>query len=86
MLFRSGITPSVALILTNMNADFIKKAHGRTTFTCTDGEKLFSAVNNAVDTKEPQVQTVSTSGYNINGEMVARFDFTWSFKQRQLDH
>ena len=81
-----GINPSVALILTNMNADFIKKAHGRTTFTCTDGEKLFSAVNNAVDTKEPQVQTVSTSGYNINGEMVARFDFTWSFKQRQLDH
>ena len=81
-----GKNPSVALILTKMNADFIKKAHGRTSFTCTDGEKLFSAVKNAVATKEPQVQTVSTSGYNINGEMVARFDFTWSFKQRQLDH
>ena len=81
-----GINPSVALILTNMNADFIKKAIGRTTFTCSEGEKLFNAVNVAVTTQEPRVQTVSTSGYNINGEMVAQFHFTWSFKQRQLDH
>ena len=69
-----------------MKADFIKKAIGRTTFTCTDGEKLFGAVNAAVATKDPQVQTVSTSGCDINGEIVAQFEFTWSFKQRQLDH
>lgn len=81
-----GMNPSVALILTNMKADFVKKAIGRTTFTCTEGAKLFSAVNEAVTTKEPQVQTVSTSGCDINGEIVAQFEFTWSFKQRQLDH
>ena len=80
-----GMHPSVALILTNMKADFIKKAIGRTTFTCTDGKKLFNAVNEAVATQEPRVQTVSTSGCDINGEMVAQFEFTWSFKQRQLD-
>ena len=78
-----GMHPSVALILTNMKADFIKKAIGRTTFTCTEGKKLFNAVNEAVATQEPRVQTVSTSGCDINGEMVARFEFTWSFKQRQ---
>ena len=81
-----GIHPSVALILTNMKADFIKKAIGRTTFTCSEGKKLFNAVNVAVATQEPRVQTVSTSGCDINGEMVARFEFTWSFKQRQLNH
>lgn len=80
-----GMHPSVALILTNMKADFIKKAIGRTTFTCTDGKKLFNAVNMAVATQEPRVQTVSTSGCDINGEMVARFEFTWSFKQRELE-
>ena len=78
-----GMHPSVALILTNMKADFIKKAIGRTTFTCSEGKKLFNAVNVAVATQEPRVQTVSTSGCDINGEMVARFEFTWSFKQRQ---
>ena len=81
-----GIHPSVALILTNMKADFIKKAIGRTTFTCSEGKKLFNAVNVAVATQEPRVQTVSTFGCDINGEMVARFEFTWSFKQRQLNH
>ena len=80
-----GMNPSVALILTNMKADFIKKAIGRTTFTCTDGEKLFRAVNHAVVTKKPQVQTVSTSGCDLTGEIVAQFEFTWSFKQRQLE-
>ena len=81
-----GIHPSVALILINMKADFIKKAIGRTTFTCSEGKKLFNAVKVAVATQEPRVQTVSTFGCDINGEMVARFEFTWSFKQRQLNH
>ena len=32
-----GMNPSVALILINMKADVVKKAIGRTTFTCTEG-------------------------------------------------
>ena len=82
LLAVEGKHPSVATILTGLNADFIKKATGRTTFKCTEGSKLISAVDKAIETKEPQVQTVSTTGRNEDGEVVAVFEFTWSFKQR----
>ena len=63
-------------------ADFVKKATGRTKFTCTEGQKLFRAVDKTITTKQPQVETVSSFGCDEHGEIVAKFEFTWSFKQR----
>lgn len=82
LLAVEGRHPSVATILTGLNAKFVKKATGRTTFKCTEGAKLISAVEKAIEAQEPQVQTVSTTGRNRDGEIVAIFEFTWSFKQR----
>ena len=65
-----------------MKADFLKKAKGRTNFTCTEGKKLLTAVERTVRSQEPQVETISTIGQNENGETIAIFEFTWSFKQR----
>ena len=82
LIAAEGRHPSVAKIITSMKADFIKKATGSTKFTCTEGPKLFSAVNKAVATKESQVETVSSIGCDRIGDVVAHFEFTWSFKQR----
>ena len=65
-----------------MKADFLKKAKGRTNFTCTEGKKLLAAGERTVRSQEPQVETISTIGRNENGETIAIFEFTWSFKQR----
>ncbi|GIS31555.1 MAG: hypothetical protein Ct9H90mP3_3510 [Flammeovirgaceae bacterium] len=35
-----------------MRSQYFKKATGSTTFTCNDGDKIFSAVNKALKTKE----------------------------------
>ena len=78
----AGQSPSIALIITSMKADFIKKTTGRTTFTCTEGSKLVGAVEKIIKTNESQVETVSTIGRNESGEVIASFEFTWSFKQR----
>ena len=77
-----GRHPSVAKIITSMKADFVKKATGRTKFTCTEGKKLFSAIDKAIAAKESQVETVSSVGCDESGDVVAHFEFTWSFKQR----
>jgi len=82
LLAAEGHHPSVAKIITSMRADFVKKATGRTRFTCAEGEKLFSAVDKAIETKEARLETVSSVGCDENGDVVARFEFTWSFKQR----
>lgn len=74
--------PSVAVIIVGMEAQFIKKATGLTTFTCEEGDKLFAAADRAQQTGEAITQKVTTIGRAEDGTEVARFSFTWSFKKR----
>ena len=83
LLATKGREPSVAVIIVSMKADFQKKATDKTTFTCSDGEILFQAVDKAIETNEPQTATVATVGKNENGGIISSCEFTWSFKQRQ---
>ncbi len=73
---------SVALLIVDLKASFGKKATGLTTFRCTEGAKLFAAVEETVATGEPVTARVETVGYGPEGQEVARFFFTWSFKKR----
>ena len=83
LLFTTGVHPSVALIITGLNAKFLKKASGTTTFTCRDSKKLRQAVIQARETGEATVTTVKSVGKNEVGDTVAEFEFTWSFKVRE---
>ena len=83
LLFTTGAHPGVALIITGLNAKFLKKATGTTTFTCLESNKLRDAVVQAQKTGESAVTTVKSIGKNKEGETVAEFEFTWSFKQRK---
>lgn len=73
----------VALLITGLTGSFEKKAVGLTSFTCTDGAKLFAAVERTIATGEPAAVEVPTIGTAPDGAVVARFTFTWSFKVRQ---
>ncbi len=75
-------SPSVAMIIVNLEADFPKKATGQTTFTCVEGHKAFEAVNKCIETGEPALAKMVTEGRLNDGTLVSRFAFTWSFKQR----
>jgi hypothetical protein len=74
---------NVAVIIVNLEAQFIKMAKNLTTFTCNDGHKLFEAVAKAQETGEPVTATVETTGVSEDGVVVARFKLTWSFKARK---
>ncbi|WP_109830966.1 DUF4442 domain-containing protein [Reichenbachiella versicolor] len=77
-----GYNPSVAVIVTGFKAKFHKQAKDRVFFICEDGEKLFSAVNKAIETKQGIEVTIHTTGRTSDGTIVSEFDFTWSFKER----
>lgn len=75
-------TPAVSMLIVKMEAVYIKKATGTTTFTCNDGMALKEAIEKAVAMGVPQSFTARASGVNEQGESVAEFLFTWSFRAR----
>ena len=72
----------VSMLITNLEAEFGKKATTWTTFTCEEGPKIFEAVAHTVATGEPVTARVETVGRMTDGVEVSRFHFTWSFKKR----
>ncbi len=72
--------PAASMLLTTMDAVYFKKAIGKTFFTCEDGVKITQTVDVAYVTKKGEAIKVKTTGKNVDGELVAEFFFTWSFK------
>jgi hypothetical protein len=74
--------PAVAMLVVRVDSQYIKKATGRTRFTCNDGSALKAAIEKSVSSGEPQSFTARSTGVNKEGETVAEFFVTWSFKAR----
>jgi hypothetical protein len=73
---------AVSMLITNMEARFVKKATTAITFTCAEGQAIAEAVAQAKTTGIPQTITVSSTGVQASGEVVSHFSFTWSFKAK----
>ena len=82
LLATKGKEKSIAVILVGAHAEFVKKAAGVTTFTCSNWFEFDKAVARAIETGEPQTAIGRSIGLNSNGETIALFEFTWSFKIR----
>ena len=74
--------PAISMLVTKMEANYFKKATGITFFTCEEGLQIANAVNEASSSGEGKTITVKSIGKNKNGELVAEFLFTWSFKSK----
>ncbi len=74
--------PSVAILVTHVEATFSKKASDTTTFTCNEGEAVQRTVLRAIESKEPQSIRMTSIGTNKAGQEVSRVYITWSFKAR----
>lgn len=75
-----GRKPAVSMLVTGIEGKFHRKATGLTIFQCDDGEKISSAVAAAISLKTPQEIKAHSIGRNKEGEAVAEFWITWSFK------
>ncbi len=74
--------PAVSMLVTKVEGEFHKKSTGMATFTCTEGLAISNCVEAAVSTGEAQSLRVLSVGTNGNGETIATFYITWSFKQK----
>lgn len=73
----------VSMLLLNMEAEFIKKATSRVYFTCNDGKNIIETINKSIDTKQGETVKVYSEGFDINNNLIARFQFVWTFKPKQ---
>lgn len=73
----------VSMLITGLEAQFVKKADTRTFFTCEEGDALQAAVQTAIDSGEAQTVKVRSTGRNTAGEIVCELQLTWSFKQKR---
>jgi acyl-coenzyme A thioesterase PaaI-like protein len=80
---KSGAKAS--LIFKEFRAEFLKRAEGDTTFSCTAGEELAELVRRVVASGERDhatVEVIATVPSKFGDEPVARFEMTISLKRR----
>ena len=70
----------VSMLVTSNTATFTKKATGRITFTCLDGQLIDEALQKAIQTSEGQTVSMKSVGVNEEGIEVSTFIFQWSIK------
>lgn len=73
---------SVSMLVVKLEAEYFKKATGRTLFICDQGKDFQQAIQQALQTGEARQLTATSSGRNEAGELIARFHVTWSFKSK----
>jgi hypothetical protein len=70
----------ISMLVANNNGNFTKKATGRITFTCADGNQIEEAIQKTITTGEGQTIWMKSIGKNEKGEQVSEMNFEWSIK------
>lgn len=78
-----GRRPAVSMLVTGLEAAYTRKAKGISVFTCSDGELIRQAIEEAIATGESRTVRAESVGRNAAGEELARFHITWSFRQKE---
>lgn len=70
----------ISMLVTEQKGIFTKKATGRITFICKDGNKIKAAIDKTITTGEGQTLIMTAEGFNEEYENVSQFEYTWSVK------
>ena len=70
------------MLVLGMEAKFHKKAKSIITFSCRNGIEIKNAIEKSINTNESQTVIAQTEGRDVEGNLVAEFWFTWTFKPR----
>lgn len=70
----------ISMLVTNYKGNFSKKAVGRITFTCLDGDLIQNALDETIKTGEGQTIVMRSEGKNEKGEIVSSYEFKWSVR------
>ncbi len=73
----------ISMLVTDQNGTFTKKATGRITFICSDGDVINEAIDKTINTGEGQTIVMTAEGFNEDYESVSKFEYTWSVKVKE---
>jgi hypothetical protein len=76
------LDPPVSMLVVKVESDYFKKATGRTWFTCEDGALFRKTIEDTIASGEAKTMKARSIGKNKEGEVVAEFVITWSFKAK----
>jgi hypothetical protein len=71
---------TISMLVVEQKGQFFKKAKGKIIFTCLQGAEIKDLIQKAIDTKESQTISLTSSGIDELGDEVSTFEFVWSFK------
>ncbi|HRI62511.1 MAG TPA: DUF4442 domain-containing protein, partial [Saprospiraceae bacterium] len=74
--------PPVSMLVTRVEAEFLKKASETLLFTCEDGEAMEAAILKTIESGEAQVFRAASVGRLPDGTEASRVWITWSFKRK----
>jgi hypothetical protein len=78
---RSSTVP-ISMLVTRNEAEFLKKAKGKITFTCTDVALLKNQFAKHLQSETGTRFWMQSEGVDEQGEVVSRFRFEWSVKAK----
>lgn len=74
---------AVSMLVAQNNARFTKKATGKISFICNDGNLITSALEKTIKTGEGQTFWMRSHGVNEEGQEVSVFEFEWTIKLKR---
>ena len=75
--------PAVSMLVVKVESEYFKKATGRTSFICDEGDAILNTIEESIATGEGKIFRVKSTGKSEQGEIVAEFYVTWSFKVKR---
>lgn len=71
---------NISMLVTENRAVFTKKATGKITFVCTEGERIQKSIQNTIQTTQGEVIWLKSIGTDEKNDIVSEMDFCWSIK------
>ncbi len=67
-----------SMLVINNKGSFFKKARGKITFKCNQGEEVKKIISLAIQRSKPQKIIMTSSGIDTSGQKVSEFEFEWT--------
>jgi len=72
----------ISMLVTQQKGTFTKKALGKITFTCKEGNKIKNTISETIKTGEGQTIILTSQGFDEQGDLVSSFEYEWSIKAK----
>jgi len=80
MLYIQESGKKISMLVAQNKAVFSKKATGRITFSCSEGQLVKETIEKAIATGEGQTIWLTSIGVNEEGQQVSEMSFEWTVK------